>query len=193
MLHAQVTLNLNVKHPISQGIVWLVILNPVTKFALGSSCVCVCVCVCVCACVRACVHACVHACMCVHARTHTNTHEPPSGPPDLSPIALGVEGYLALRFGIPARGCFYMMLSCIVRALLVGLALVIVICAPSFATVLGMCVCVRICMYVYVHVHGYHTIHIHMCIYALRASPLCRYVYMCVNMYVRTFTCSCIS
>ena len=68
MLHAQVTLNLNVKHPISQGIVWLVILNPVTKFALGSSCVCVCVCacVCVCVCVRACVHAwawraCVHA------------------------------------------------------------------------------------------------------------------------------------
>ena len=68
MLHAQVTLNLNVKHPISQGIVWLVILNPVTKFALGSSCVCVrvCACVCVCVCVRACVHAwawraCVHA------------------------------------------------------------------------------------------------------------------------------------
>lgn len=35
-------------------------------------------------------------------------------------------------------GCFFLLISCIVRTLLVGLALVIVISAPSFATVLGI-------------------------------------------------------
>ena len=90
MLHAQVTLNLNVKHPISQGIVWLVILNPVTKFALGSSCVCVCVCVCVrararaCVCMRVC--ACMRACVNMRARARTRQH-PRTTPRTARPVA----------------------------------------------------------------------------------------------------------
>jgi hypothetical protein len=36
-------------------------------------------------------------------------------------IAMGLEGYLALSFGIAQRGKFFVLLSCIVRTLLVTL------------------------------------------------------------------------
>jgi hypothetical protein len=36
-------------------------------------------------------------------------------------IALGLEGYLALSFGIAQRGKFFVLLSCVVRTLLVTL------------------------------------------------------------------------
>jgi len=71
---SEITLNLSTKNVVSQVIIWIVIVNPVTKFAL-----------------------------------------------DLAPIALGIEGYLALSFGISQRGTFFVLLSCIVRTFLVSL------------------------------------------------------------------------
>lgn len=87
----EVTENLSTKNWVSRVIIWVVIVNPVTKFAL-----------------------------------------------DLAPIALALESYVAISFKVPQRGVFYTLLSCIVRILLVGLALIIVISAPSFATVLAV-------------------------------------------------------
>eukprot|EP00277_Geminigera_cryophila_P012763 CAMPEP_0179438856 /NCGR_PEP_ID=MMETSP0799-20121207/22533_1 /TAXON_ID=46947 /ORGANISM="Geminigera cryophila, Strain CCMP2564" /LENGTH=539 /DNA_ID=CAMNT_0021220779 /DNA_START=56 /DNA_END=1675 /DNA_ORIENTATION=+ len=87
----EVTVNMSTDTVITQVIIWIVIVNPITKFAL-----------------------------------------------DLAPIALGLEAFLTVSFRIPESSRLFLFLSGIIRILLVGLALIIVISAPSFATVLGV-------------------------------------------------------
>jgi len=87
----EVTVNMSTDTVIAQVIIWIVIVNPITKFAL-----------------------------------------------DLAPIALGLEAFLTVSFRIPEKSRLFLFLSGIIRILLVGLALIIVISAPSFATVLGV-------------------------------------------------------
>lgn len=87
----EVTVNMSPENVVARLIIWVVIVNPVTKFAL-----------------------------------------------DLAPIAHGLEGYLILTRGLSERSGTFMLVSAVLRTFLVALALVIVIAAPSFATVLGV-------------------------------------------------------
>lgn len=57
---------------------------------------------------------------------------------DMAPIALGLEGFLAVAFRLPADGALFSVASALIRTILVGLALLIVVAVPDFALVLGV-------------------------------------------------------